>query len=110
MRRVGKTTLVRRFIDSLSKNIDPENILYYSFDIEKVPVKELIDSYFQEIRNQDPETAEKTYIFLDEVQKTEDWSNHVKAYHDSYENLKFVVTGSSSANIRSGAGESLVGG
>lgn len=109
MRRVGKTTLVRRLIDSLSENINPENILYYSFDIEKVPVKELIDSYFQEIRNQDPETAEKTYVFLDEVQKTEDWSDHVKAYHDSYENLKFVVTGSSSANIRSGAGESLVG-
>lgn len=109
MRRVGKTTLLQRIIDHLSEQIDPTEILYYSFDIEKAPVKELLDTYFQEIRNTDVENSGKTYIFLDEVQKIEDWSDHVKAYHDSYENLKFIVTGSSSANIKKGGGESLVG-
>ena len=109
MRQVGKTTLVRRIIDMLVEDNRPENILYYSFDIEKVSVRNLIETYFREIRNEDVEEAEKTYVFLDEVQKTEDWGDHVKSYHDTYDNLKFIVTGSSSANIRKGGGESLVG-
>lgn len=107
MRRVGKTTLMQRIIDDLEK--EDKKTFYYSFDIEKAEIKELLDTYFQEIENESPENAEKVYIFLDEVQKVEDWSDQVKAYHDSYDNIKFVVTGSSSANIRKGSGESLVG-
>lgn len=105
MRRVGKTTLLYRIIDELEEG----ETLYYSFDIEKTQVKNLLETYFEEILHKPPEKAEKVYIFLDEVQKVADWSDHVKAYHDSYENLKFFVTGSSSANIRKGGGESLVG-
>ncbi|MFB6100553.1 MAG: ATP-binding protein [Candidatus Nanohalobium sp.] len=107
MRRVGKTTLMQRIIDDLEE--EDKRTFYYSFDIEKAEVKDILDTYFQEIENESPESAEKTYIFLDEVQKIDDWSDQVKAYHDSYENLKFIVTGSSSANIRKGSGESLVG-
>ncbi len=107
MRRVGKTTLVQKIIDDLEEK--DERTFYYSFDLEKVEVKQLLDTFFQEIENESPEDAGKTYIFLDEVQKIEDWSDQTKAYHDSYENLKFIVTGSSSANIRRGSGESLVG-
>lgn len=109
MRRVGKTTLLQRIINRLLEKTKPLNILYYSFDIERVPVKELLQTYFEEIRNIDVESVDKTYVLLDEVQKIGNWSGHVKAYADSYNNLKFVVTGSSSANIRRGGGESLVG-
>jgi len=107
MRRTGKTTLMHRIIDDLEKK--GEKTFYYSFDIEKVEVKTLLDTFFQEIMQETPEQAGRVYIFLDEVQKIEEWSDHVKAYQDSYDNLKFVVTGSSSANIRKGGGESLVG-
>ncbi|MCJ7450169.1 MAG: ATP-binding protein [Candidatus Nanohaloarchaeota archaeon QJJ-9] len=107
MRRVGKTTLMQRIIDSLEER--GERTFYYSFDIDKVEVRELLETFFQEIENESPEQAGSVYIFLDEVQKIEGWSDHVKAYHDRYENLKFFVTGSSSANIRKGGGESLVG-
>lgn len=109
MRRVGKTTLVQRLIDDLSQTIEPTNILYYSFDINKVPIKQLLETYLREFRHKDAESVGQTYIFLDEVQKVKNWSDHVKAYHDSYDHLKFFVTGSSSANIRKGGGESLVG-
>ncbi|MFB6200110.1 MAG: ATP-binding protein [Candidatus Nanohaloarchaea archaeon] len=108
IRRVGKTTLLQRLIDDLEE--DEIRTFYYSFDVEKAEVKELLNTFFDEVLNQDPEALEeKVYIFLDEVQKIESWSDHVKAYHDSYENLKFFVTGSSSANIKAGSGESLVG-
>ena len=104
MRRVGKTTLMQRLIDKVD-----ENTVYYSFDIEQVPVVDVLDAYFEEIVNEDAEEAEQTYVFLDEVQKTDQWSDHVKAYHDQYDQIKFVITGSSSAMIRHGSGESLVG-
>ncbi|MFO7990966.1 MAG: ATP-binding protein [Thermoplasmata archaeon] len=109
MRRAGKTTLLKRMIEYLLKTVDPENIMYYSFDIEKCSVKDLLETYFKEILRTTPEEINDTYIFLDEVQKIDDWSDHVKAYHDSYKKIKFIITGSSSANIRKGGGESLVG-
>lgn len=111
LRRSGKTTLAKRIIDHLlkEKGHTPKNVMYFSFDIEKVEVNELLQTYFQEIIRVPPEDADQTFIFLDEVQKIDDWSDHVKAYHESYENIKFVITGSSSANIRKGGGESLVG-
>ncbi len=111
LRRSGKTTLLKRMIKHLlvEKNHPPKNVMYFSFDIEKAEVNELLQSYFQEILRTPAEDANQTFVFLDEVQKIDDWSDHVKAYHDSYENVKFVITGSSSANIRKGGGESLVG-
>ena len=111
LRRSGKTTLAKRMIEYLLKEEDhnPKNVMYFSFDIEKVEINDLLQTYFQEIIRIPPEDADQTFIFLDEVQKIDDWSDHVKAYHDSYENIKFVITGSSSANIRKGGGESLVG-
>lgn len=109
MRQVGKTTLLFRLIDRLTEEGKEDRILYYSFDIEKVSVDRLLKTYFREIRRSSAENAGETYIFLDEVQKIEEWSDHVKAYHDSYPDINFVITGSSSANIRRGGGESLVG-
>lgn len=111
LRRAGKTTLLKRTIKHLlvEKNHPPKNVMYFSFDIEKAEVNELLQSYFQEILRAPAEDADQTFVFLDEVQKIDNWSDHVKAYHDSYENIKFVITGSSSANIRKGGGESLVG-
>ncbi len=109
VRRCGKSTLLKRILKKLLKDIAPENILYFSFDIEKCEIRELLDKYFNEIRRTTAEDAGETFIFLDEVQKIDGWSDHVKAYYDSYEHIKFIITGSSSANIRKGSGESLVG-
>lgn len=111
LRRSGKTTLIKRIIKHLlTKNNHPlKNLMYFSFDIEKVEVDQLLKTYFTEILRVPPEDADQTFIFLDEVQKIDNWSDHVKAYHDSYKNIKFLITGSSSANIRKGGGESLVG-
>lgn len=111
LRRSGKTTLVKRVIKHLLNEGDhpSKHVMYFSFDIEKVEIDELLQTYFTEILRTPPEDADQTFIFLDEVQKIDNWSDHVKAYYDSYEDIKFVITGSSSANIRKGGGESLVG-
>lgn len=109
MRRGGKTTLLKRLVKYLLDDTNPENIMYFSFDIDKCSVNILLETYFNEIRRTIPENGGDTYIFLDEVQKIDEWSDHVKAYHDSYKNIKFIITGSSSANIKVGGGENLVG-
>jgi len=113
LRRTGKTTLMRQLIDQLLARTTPENVFYFSFDAmqkEERIVKRVIQLYYQNILKQIPEELEnKAFIFLDEVQKIEGWSEEVKSIFDRNYPIKFIISGSSSMNVTKGAGESLVG-
>jgi predicted AAA+ superfamily ATPase len=61
---------------------------------------------YLEITELDP-TKDHIYIFLDEIQKIEDWQSKVKIYYDLYPNIKFIVSGSSSLYLKKQ--ESLAG-
>ncbi len=113
LRRTGKTTLMRQLIDNILTKTSPENVFYFSFDAmqrEEMIVKKVIQLYYQNILKEIPEELEhKIFIFLDEVQKIDDWSEQVKSIWDRDYPIKFYISGSSSMNITKGAGESLVG-
>lgn len=108
LRRTGKTVLMKQLINLLikEKNIERTSILYYSFDEEQPRIEELM-SEFEKQTNKDKSKI-KLYIFLDELQKLEDWQNQLKYYYDNFD-MKFIISGSSSLFIRRKAKESLAG-
>lgn len=108
LRRTGKTTLLKQAINHLIQhNIPRKNILYFSFDEQQPSIDDLVTEF-------KAATAlifdkEQVFIFLDEVQKLENWQNQLKTYYDNYENIKFVISGSQSLFIEKKATESLAG-
>ena len=113
-RQVGKTVLMRQLIKYLleEKRIAPRSIMYISMDHPSIgllcteAVKDLIEVYSRYIL---PQGYEKVYIFLDEIQAVEQWSNYLKQYYDQHYPAKFFVSGSSSTEIEKGSSESLLG-
>src|SRR3989344_6181823 len=99
LRRVGKTTIIYQLIQKLIKEkIDAANIFFFSFDEVSAKLSEIIEAY-REFHKKDFR-EEKVYIFLDEIQKCDNWENEVKKYYDLYPKIKFVISGSESLFIR----------
>ena len=109
LRRTGKTTIFYQIIEKLiNEKIDTKNILYFSFDETVEDIRDIITAYQENILKKDLRT-EKIFIFLDEIQKLEDWQNKIKIYYDLYPKIKFFISGSASLNILIKAKESLAG-
>lgn len=103
LRRVGKTTLFYGIIKELLLKNSPKSILYFSFDdFEKQELEEIIDAH-TEINNQPPK-----FIFFDEIQKINNWSNKVKRIYDN-KKVKMFVSGSESLFIIKKTKETLAG-
>ncbi len=110
MRRVGKTTLLYQIIDELlSQGIDPKDILYFSFDDGESTIDSLIQAYETGIIMSQIKDRQRVFLILDEVQKSKDWENRIKIYYDLYPNVKFIISGSASLNIKKRSGETLAG-
>ena len=108
LRRVGKTTSMYQLIQKLlDEKINATNILFFSFDENKVKLSEVIDIY-KEIQKKDFR-EEKIYVFLDEIQKCSNWENEIKKYYDLYPKIKFIISGSESLFIRKKTKETLAG-
>ncbi len=107
IRRTGKTVLLKQLIDHLIQHGQKrDSILYFSFDEEALSLDDVI-SEFQSRIGKDIHSAGRLYLFLDEIQKLDGWQNQVKYYYDTYPDLKFFVSGSSSLFLRKKAEESL---
>jgi len=93
-RRVGKTTIMKQWIDYLIKQqVNPKNILYLLLDhpeLKDQSLLKLVDEFykFNNLSNQ-----QKTYIFLDEIQYKKNWDQEVKALYET-KNIKFFLSGS----------------
>jgi len=111
LRRTGKTTLLKQLIDDLiiSKKVSRENILFYSFDEEQPKIEQIIRDYEVKLGKDILSSKDKVYIFLDEIQKLENWQNQIKYFYDNYSNVKFFISGSSSFFIKKHTQESLAG-
>ncbi len=108
LRRAGKTTLVHQIINFLlNKDVKRENILYYNFDMGVIGIEELIETFEGIVKTKTKE--EKVFIFLDEIQKLDDWHNKLKLIYDLNRNIKFFITGSASLFIEKKTKESLAG-
>ncbi len=108
LRRTGKTVLMHHLIDYLLKNqVKAGNIVYFNFDYLIDDIEGVFEKY-KASTNMDYK-KEKIYVFLDEVQKLEDWQNKIKIFYDLYPNIKFFVSGSASLFIKKRTKESLAG-
>ena len=110
-RQVGKTFLMHKMIESLlaEKKIHPEQIFYFNLDeLSYIPFLQNLPDFLEFIKAYCPE-GKKAYIFLDEVQRIQDAGLLLKKYFDLQLNIKFIISGSSSLEIRSKIKETLTG-
>lgn len=118
LRRTGKSVLQRQLVDSYvqSTNCDLINVMFFTFevfdDFELLPssvLEDYLDTYFRQILRVEPQQLnQKVLIAFDEIQNVKNWQAVLKRYYDLSENIKFIVTGSSSLYLHEGS-ESLVG-
>jgi len=110
LRRVGKTTLMFKIVDDyIKQGINPENIMYFSFDeFRDKEIREIIKEYEQLMNKQ---LNQGKYLFLfDEIQKVRNWEEQIKRIYDNYsKNVKIIISGSESLFIRRKSKESLAG-
>ncbi len=107
-RRVGKTTIMYQMIDNLiDAGVAPNNILYATFDnpIVKLVDVETVISIYESLY---PIEGTK-YIFLDEIQYTENWELWMKVIYDSRKDIRLTATGSASPILEKGAADSGTG-
>ena len=105
-RQVGKTTFLRYL---MQHNLKQKNVFY--FDLERIDLLELC--------NQGPEAVyqyllskgakEKIYLIIDEIQYLDNPTNFIKLIHDHYHQIKLIVSGSSTFEIKKKFKDSLVG-
>src|SRR3989338_2304308 len=107
LRRTGKTTLMHHIINLLLKTQKPDHIIYYSFDLLDAKVEEILDKA-KGLLGIDIK-KDRVFVFLDEIQKHDNWENELKALYDNYPNIKFFISGSSSLFIEKRTKESLGG-
>jgi predicted AAA+ superfamily ATPase len=96
LRRVGKTTLVRQYVEQLiDDGEDPERILYFSMDhpgLVKESILDVLDAYRRShgLKHNDRFTA-----FIDEIHLREGFEQELKTIYD-LGHVKVFATGSSS--------------
>ncbi len=110
-RQAGKTSLLKILKEHLisQRKISPDNIIYITFEdrdildaFSKDP-KEYVNSYLTKGLNQ------RIYFLIDEFQYLKDGGQKLKFLYDTYENIKFIITGSSSLEIAEHTAKYLVG-
>lgn len=106
LRRVGKTCLMKQIIkENIEKN--KENTFYFLFDelVAQNPdvLEDVLNHYLKTIAKEGHK-----YIFLDEIQKVPYWQDILKRIYDTREDVKFVISGSASLQIKKSK-ESLAG-
>ncbi len=111
-RRVGKTTVLMHVIQHLirQQRIDPERILYFSFDDPAVHASEDVQrTVFDRLVERVKAAGCVSYAFLDEIQKLPRWELFLKKYYDLKVPVRFVISGSASSPIFRSSQESLLG-
>ena len=106
-RQVGKSSFLRYLIKNHIKNE------YFYMDLENLEYLDLCNKGPNEVHNflegKGIDLKKKIFLLIDEVQYLENPSNFLKIFHDHYDNVKLIVSGSSSFEIKRKFKESLVG-
>ncbi|MCX8179248.1 MAG: ATP-binding protein [Candidatus Aenigmarchaeota archaeon] len=105
-RRVGKTVLMKQVINHLiSEGYPRRNILFFSFDEEVEEIIPIINAWEELIGRK--VRGNKFFLFLDEIQKLDNWAKKVKLIYDALD-IKIFLSGSASTEVKKGS-ESLAG-
>lgn len=112
MRRTGKTIFLWQEIHSLiNQNIPKTRILYLNFEDDRLlPISQqklasLLDSFYTLYPDNHHQLC---YLFLDEIQNTEDWPVVIRRFLDSKQ-VKIYLSGSSSKLLSKEIATSLRG-
>ena len=99
MRRTGKTFYLFQLVEQLMRmGIPRDRIFYFNFADDRLnpAPPTLLNDVVEEFWRQVPGAREGgTYLFLDEVQETEDWQGFCQRIAE-HERVTLVITGSSS--------------
>jgi hypothetical protein len=110
-RQAGKTTVLKILKEYLisQRKVSPQHIIYITFEdrdileaFSKDP-KVYVSSYLTK------DLDKKIYFLIDEFQYLQDGGQKLKLLYDTYENIKFIITGSSSLEITEHTAKYLVG-
>jgi len=110
-RQSGKTTLLNIIKEYLINNrkVKSENVIYITFedrdnlDYFSRDPKGYIKSYIADNKN------ERFYFLIDEFHYLKEGGQKLKLLYDIYNNLKFIITGSSSLELTGSTAKYLVG-
>ncbi len=106
-RQSGKTTLLYRIIENMEKKIDKKRIHLISLedDFEKEKFEKNPKEYIEYYKG---EGDAKHFFLFDEMQYVKNGGKILKFLYDSIDNIKIIITGSSSLDINE-IGSYLVG-
>ena len=111
-RQVGKTSILYLLIDELRNKGVSENFIHY-FDLEDLTVLDILNSGVKEfiayLKAMGVDTEKRNYLFIDEIQYLDNPTNFLKILVDHHQNLKLIVSGSSTLEIRRKFKDSLAG-
>ena len=115
-RRVGKTTMLYHLVaDLVSSGTDPRRILFLSLEAQGIDpnaesLRRVLEAHARSVLGESVyDMTTRVYAILDEAHLIKDWQIVVKNFYDQAWPVKFVVSGSSAADILAGPSESLVG-
>jgi len=100
-RRVGKTTLLRKFVEDL----DPETVLFVNGD--DITARRFLES--QSIENLKDFVGRHQYLIVDEAQYVHNIGLNLKLIVDHIPGIKVIATGSSSFDLAQDLGEPMTG-
>lgn len=109
-RQSGKTTLLKMLEDWLKteRKVKPENIVFISLED-----RENLEKFSKDpkgfIKSFVGSKKERFYFLIDEFHYLEEGGKTLKLLYDLYENIKFIITGSSSLELTGRTAKFLVG-
>lgn len=105
-RQVGKTTLMQQLKAKLVKENKP--VIWFNPDLEKDwKYLDTQESLLQKIRLEYPNGY--IYVFIDEIQRKTNAGLFLKGLYDSNPQIKFIISGSGSLELKEKIKESLAG-
>lgn len=105
-RQVGKTTLMQKLKTRLLK--ENKNVIWFNLDLEKDwKYVETQERLLQKIKLEYPEGH--IYVFIDEIQRKANAGLFLKGIYDSHPELKLIISGSGSLELKEKIKESLAG-
>jgi predicted AAA+ superfamily ATPase len=108
VRRSGKSTILYQVVRRLlAQGVPPENVMLVSMDDPRIRGAEVGDVLATYRQKKNPKG--RSYVLLDEVQSSEGWERWVLLDHERRKDVKFIVTGSSSALVRGELARLLTG-
>lgn len=111
-RQVGKTSIMSLLRTELAKRAVPDDRIRY-IDLEDLGLLEILNKgvteFLSYLRAGGVDLTKNSFVFIDEIQYMDNPSNFLKLMADHHKNVKLIVSGSSTLEIRRKFKDSLAG-